>query len=144
VVSRDPKGHEKDDFLFSTDLSLSPGAIVSHYHGRWPIEDTLRSSKQSLGGEEPQTWRGKGPERAASLSFWLYRGVRAWYLESQGPKPKLVKRPWYPKKLRQSFVDAVSALRGELWRDRISSRSEGEPRVREITRPLVEALALSR
>ncbi|MGI0129123.1 MAG: IS701 family transposase, partial [Thermoplasmata archaeon] len=72
VVSRDPKGHERDDFLFTTDLTMSPGAVVSHYFGRWPIEDTLRSSKQSLGGEEPQTWRGQGPERAASLAFWLY------------------------------------------------------------------------
>jgi DDE superfamily endonuclease len=144
VVSRDPKGHEKDDFLFTTDLELSPGAIVSHYHGRWPIEETLRSAKQSLGGEEPQTWKRQGPERAASLSFWLYSVVWAWYLESQGPEPRLVKLPWYPKKVRPSFLDAMSALRGELWRSEVSSRSEGEPRVREITQPLVEALALSR
>ncbi|MHB1435507.1 MAG: IS701 family transposase [Thermoplasmata archaeon] len=73
VVSRDPKGREKDDFLFTTDLALSPGAIVSHYFGRWPIEDSLRATKQSLGGEEPQTWRGAGPERAASLAFGLDR-----------------------------------------------------------------------
>lgn len=144
VVSRDPKGHEKDDFLVTTDLGLSPGSVVSHYHGRWPIEETLRSAKQSLGGEEPQTWKRKGPERAASLAFWLYSVVWAWYLESQGPKPRLVKLPWYPKKVRPSFHDAVSELRGELWRAEVSSRSEGEPRVREITRPLVEALALTR
>ena len=144
VVSRDPKGHERDDFLFTTDLALSPGAVVSHYFGRWPIEDTLRSSKQSLGGEEPQTWKGKGPERAASLAFWLYSMVWAWYLESQGPTPRFVKLPWYPQKVRPSFVDAVSTLRAEIWRGRVSSQSEGEPRLREITRPLVEALALSR
>jgi hypothetical protein len=144
VVSRDPTGHEKDDFLFTTDLALSPGAVVSHYFGRWPIEDTLRSSKQSLGGEEPQTWRGKGPERAASLAFGLYSLVWVWYLQTQGPAPVLPKLPWYPKKVRPSFLDAVSALRGELWREEVSSKCGGEPRVREITRPLVEALALSR
>jgi hypothetical protein len=144
VVSRDPKGHEKDDFLFTTDLAMSPGAVVSHYFGRWPIEDTLRASKQSLGGEEPQSWKGQGPERAASLAFWLYSMVWTWYLASQGPRPRLVKLPWYPKKVRPSFVDAVSALRRELCQERVSSRSEGEPRVREIIRPLVDALALSR
>jgi hypothetical protein len=144
VVSRDPMGREKDDFLFTTDLAMSPGAVVSHYHGRWPIEDTLRSSKQSLGGEEPQTWRGKGPERAASLAFWLYSVVWVWYLETQGPTPRLVKLPWYPKKARPSFADAVSALRGELWREEVSSKCGGEPRLDEITRPLVEALALTR
>jgi DDE superfamily endonuclease len=144
VVSRDPKGHEKDDFFFTTDLTMNPGEIISHYHGRWPIEDTLRAAKQSLGGEEPQTWKGRGPERAASLAFWLYSMVWTWYLASHGPKPKLVKLPWYPKKVRPSFIDAVSALRGELWRERVSSNSEGERRVREITRPLIEALELSR
>jgi hypothetical protein len=70
--------------------------------------------------------------------------VWTWYLEAQGPKPRLVKLPWYPQKVRPSFVDAVSALRGELWRQEVSSKFEGEPRLREITRPLVEALALSR
>ena len=144
VVSRDPTGREQDDFLFTTDLALSRGAVVSHYFGRWPIEDTLRSSKQSLGGEEPQTWRGKGPERAASLAFWLYSMVWTWYLETQGPKPRLVRLPWYPKKVRPSFLDAISELRGELWRKEVLSRFEGEPRLHEITRPLVEALALSR
>ena len=144
VVSRDPKGREKDDFLFTTDLAMPAGAIVSHYHGRWPIEDTLRSSKQSLGGEEPQTWRGAGPERAASLAFWLYSAVWTWYLETQGPMPRLPKLPWYPKKVRPSFVDAVPTLRGELWREEVFTKCGGEPRLREITEPLVEALALSR
>ena len=144
VVSRDPSGHEKDDFLLTTDLTLSPGAVVSHYFGRWPIEDTLRSAKQSLGGEEPQSWKGKGPERAASLAFWLYSAVWTWYLETQGPKPRLVRLPWYPKKARPSFLDAISALRGDLWREEVSSRFGGEPRLHEIIRPLVEALALSR
>ncbi len=144
VVSRDPTGREKDDFLFTTDLAMTPGAVVSHYHGRWPIEDTLRSSKQSLGGEEPQTWRGKGPERAASLAFWLYSAVWVWYLETQGPKPRLPRLPWYPKKVRPSFADAMSALRGELWREEVFSKCGGEPRLREIVRPLVEALSLTR
>lgn len=144
VVSRDPTGHEKDDFLFTTDLTLSAGAVISHYHGRWPIEDTLRSSKQSLGGEEPQTWRGKGPERAASLAFWMYSAIWVWYLQTQGPTPVLPRLPWYPKKVRPSFADAVSALRRELWREEVSSKCGGERRLHEIVRPLVEALSLTR
>ncbi len=144
VVSRDPRGREKDDVFFTTDLAMAPGAVVSHYFGRWPVEDTFRSSKQSLGGEEPQTWKGVGPERAASLAFWLYSMIWTWYLETQGPKPKVPKLPWYPKKERPSFVDAVSALRRELWREEISSRCGGTQHLAKITRPLVEVLALSR
>ena len=60
VVSRDPKGREKDDVFFTTDLTMAPGVVVSHYFGRWPVEDTFRNCKQSLGAEEPQAWKGKG------------------------------------------------------------------------------------
>lgn len=144
VISRDPSGREKDDVFFTTDLTMAPGAVVSHYFGRWPVEDTFRNSKQSLGAEEPQTWKGMGPERAASLAFWMYSMIWVWYLKTQGPKPSVPKLPWYPEKVRPSFVDAVSTLRGELWREDISSRFGGTPQLRRITRPLVEVLALSR
>jgi hypothetical protein len=144
VVSRDPVGREKDDVFFTTDLTMAPGAVVSHSFGRWPVEGTFRNCKQSLGAEEPQTWKGMGPERAASLAFWPYSMIRVWYLRTQGPTPKVPRLRWYPKKVRPSFVDAVGALRGELWREGISSRGGRTPPLGEITRPLVEVLALSR
>ena len=123
VASRDPAGRERDDFFFTTDLTMIPGAVVSHYFGRLPVEDTFRCTKQSLGGEEPQTWKGSGPERAASLAFGMYTAVWVWYLQTQGVKPSLPKLPWYPKKVRPSFVDAMSALRTELWQERLSVKS---------------------
>jgi hypothetical protein len=45
--------------------------------GRWSIEDTFKNTKQSLGSEEPQTWKGQWPERAAVISLWLYSVVWA-------------------------------------------------------------------
>ena len=144
VASRDPAGRERDDFFFTTDLTMTPGDVVSHYFGRWPVEDTFRCTKQSLGGEEPQTWKGAGPERAASLAFWMYTMVWVWYLQTQGAKPSLPKLPWYPKKVRPSFVDAMSALRAELWHEKISVRSEENRELMEMVTPMVEVLALSR
>jgi hypothetical protein len=45
--------------------------------GRWSIEDTFKNTKQSLSSEEPQTWKGQWPERAAVISLWLYSMVWA-------------------------------------------------------------------
>ena len=143
-MSRDPTGREKDDVFFTTDLTMAPGAVVGHYVGHSPVEDTFRSVKQSQGGEEPQTWKGKGPERVVSLAFWMYSIIWVWYLHTQGPKPRLLRPPWYPRKMRPSLVNAVAALRGELWREEISSRCEGIPHLWKVTRPLVKVLALSR
>ena len=63
---------------------------------------------------------------------------------TQGPTLVLPRLPWYPKKVRPSFADAVSALRRELWREEVSSKCGGERRLHEIVRPLVEALSLTR
>ena len=41
VISRDPKGKERDDFFFTTDLTMSAADVLSCYADRWSIEDTF-------------------------------------------------------------------------------------------------------
>ena len=80
VISRDPEGKEKDDFLFTTDVKMNPATVIGIYADRWAIEDTFKNTKQLMGGQEPQTFKGQGPERAAGLSLGLYSMVWLWYL----------------------------------------------------------------
>jgi len=141
VMVRDPSGKERDDFFFSTDLEAAGADVTSHYAGRWSIEDTFRNVKQSLGGEDPQTWKGKGPERAAALSMWIYSAVWFWYITTQGTKITWVFLPWYPAKCMPSFADALATLRRVLWRERIFSRSERRPLPRKMLDLLVDTLA---
>jgi hypothetical protein len=121
VISRDPAGKEKDDFFFTTDLSLTAAEVISDFAGRWSIEDTFKYTKQFIGGQEPQTWKGKGPERAAGLSLWIYSAVWLWYLQQKSRRRYFFVQPWYPGKCAPSFADALSCLRRVLWRDRIKS-----------------------
>jgi hypothetical protein len=141
VIVRDPSGRERDDFFFTTDLDAAPEDVASQYAGRWSIEDTFRNVKQYLGGEDPQTWKGHGPERAASLALWIYAVVWAWYLTTHGTKKTWPSWPWYPTKRVASFVDALAALRRVLWRHSISSRSPRRPLQPKTIRVLIEALA---
>jgi len=71
VISRDPQGKEKDDFFFTTDIEMSAAEVLSCYGDRWAIEDTFKQTKQSLGAQQPQSYKAKGPERAAALGFDL-------------------------------------------------------------------------
>ena len=119
VISRDPAGKERDDFFLTTDLSLRPEQVVGGFAGRWSIEDTFKNTKQFLGGQEPQTWKGPGPERAAMLSLWLSSVVWLWYLSQKGHAGKLCVPAWYPKKVHPSFQDALAGLRRYLWTQRI-------------------------
>jgi len=124
VISRDPQGKELDDFFISTDLTLATQAVIGGFAGRWCIEETNRNVKQYLGGQQPQTWRRQGPERAAALSLVLYAWVWTWYLQQNKGRQTWMARPWYATKETPSFRDALAALRRTLWRPRIISMFE--------------------
>jgi hypothetical protein len=121
VISRDPEGKEHDDFFFTTDLSLTPAQVIGGFAGRWSIEDTFKNTKQFVGGQEPQTWKRQGPERAAMLSLWLSSVVWLWYLREDGRSGKVRILPWYPQKAHPSFQDAWASLRRPPGSQRIIS-----------------------
>jgi len=124
VISRDPQGKEPDDFFISTDLTLEGRTVIGRFAGRWCIEETNRNVKQYLGGQQPQTWRRQGPERAAALSLVLYALVWTWYLRQGKGRQTWTIRPWYVTKKTPSFQDALAALRQTLWSPRIISMFE--------------------
>ncbi len=141
VIVRDPKGHQPDDFFFATDVDCAPEWVAEHYAGRWSIEDTFRNVKQHLGGCQPQSWRHKGPERAAGLSLWIYSAVWLWYLTAKGDARTWKRRPWYPHKATPSFADALACLRRELWRHRIFATSGDGLVPREMAERLIDEVA---
>ncbi len=141
VIARDPTGKQRDDYFFSTDPEMTPAEVVSCYAGRWSIEDTFRNAKQYLGGREPQCWRGKGPERAAGLSLWLYGMVWLWYVSTQGDNPQLPRSSWYQSKSRPSFWDALTALRQQLWRSRHFSECGDGPEPPKMVATLLATFA---
>ena len=141
VVVRDPTGAEPDDFFFTTDLAMAPGQVMSIYAGRWAIECTYRDVKQLVRGEQPQTWKGEGPERAAHLAFWLHGTIWLWYLAHSGAQPVLNPKPWYPAKRVPSFADAIAELRRTLWHQRITPDSQPTAITPEMATMLIEALA---
>ena len=58
--------------FFAIDLEMSTAEVLSCCSDRWAVEDTFKHTRQSLGAQQPQSHKGKGPERAAALGLWLY------------------------------------------------------------------------
>lgn len=96
VITRDPDGTEHDDFFFTTDVNLAPEVVITQYSGRWSIEDTFRNTKQFMGGQDPQTWKINGPERAAAFSFIVYSLTWTWFIQAKKYKKTCwLSLPWY-------------------------------------------------
>lgn len=119
VITRDPSGKQPDDFLFTTDLSTAATEVTERFGDRWAIEDTFKNTKQFLGGQQPQTYKGQGPERAAALSLCLYSMVWLWYLRQKSKARYFFVQPWYSQKTTPSFADVLCCLRRELWAEKI-------------------------
>ena len=123
VIVRNPDGIERDDFFVTSDLTNTGAQIATRYAGRWPIEVAFRDVKQHLGGQNPQSWKRQGPERAARLSLWLHAAIWCWYLDTHPTGHTWIPRPWYAAKKTPSFLDARAALRRVHWAKRINTTS---------------------
>ncbi len=141
VIVRDPHGVCPDDFFVTDDDHASGADVASRYAGRWSIEICFREVKQCLGAEDPQSWKGEGPQRAAALSLWLYSAIWTWHISTFGTARTWTPRPWYPKKATPSFIDALASLRRAMWSQRITSMSSAAPDHPKILDGLLDVLA---
>ena len=141
VIVRDPKGIEPDDYFFTTDLTATGADILSRYAARWAIEVCFRDTKQDLGGQDPQSFNRQGPERAAALSLWLHAATWCWYVETHPDGRTWIPRPWYQSKTTPSFLDALAALRRQMWSGRLSEGSRSQAETTQISQTLINALA---
>jgi len=141
VISRDPAHKEKDDFFVTTDLTLTPQQVIEGFAGRWSIEDTFKNTKQILGGQQPQSFKRQGPERAAAMSFWLYSTVWLWYLENKRFWKMLPRLAWYHQKRSPSFADALACLRRQLWKQGINCMFDNHIAFEKIPKPVIAALS---
>jgi hypothetical protein len=105
------------------------------------IEDTFKNTKQLLGGQQPQSFKRKGPERAAAMSFWLYSAVWLWYLQDRRLWKMLPKMPWYRQKHKPSFADALACLRQQLWKERINCMFDNHSAFEKIPKSVITALS---
>ena len=76
---RDRTGTHRDDYFFTTDVTMGPKAVIETYTGRWNIETTFQEARSYLGLE---TTRGRSRNTVLraepcllalyTLVVWLY------------------------------------------------------------------------
>jgi DDE superfamily endonuclease/Archaeal putative transposase ISC1217 len=117
VFVSDRGGSHRDEYLFSTDVGLTPAEVITHYTARWNIETTFQELRSCLGLESTRGWCPATVLRAAPCLFGLYSVVAA--LFQALPESKRSGAVAWPGKSGLTFGDALGAVRRWLWAEAI-------------------------
>jgi DDE superfamily endonuclease len=114
IFVRDLTGTHRDEYFFTTDLDMTPMALIEAYTGRWNIETTFQEIRSYLGLETTRGWSRNTVLRAAPLLFGLYTVVAWLYAELPARYARMRAVDW-PGKRDVTFSDAITAVRRWLW-----------------------------
>ena len=143
IIVRDPEGLHDDEFFFTTDLDMTPQAVVFCYTGRWAIEVAFRETKQYLGMDEPQARKKEAVLRIVPFCLWLNSLIKLWFItQSRQAQPALAENdPWYAHKNTISFQDMLGALRLHFWRNTIFKESTSSHNAEKTRTFIAKSLA---
>ena len=117
VFVRDVSGTHRDEYVFATDPSLTPSAVIGRYCGRWNIETTFQEARSAPGLETTRGWREKTVLRAGPCLLGLY-SVAAVLFHAL-PAPKRTGAVTWRGEATVTFSDALCAVRRWLWAEAI-------------------------
>lgn len=114
VYVHDLSGTHRDEYFFTTDLALTPRAIIERFTGRWSIEVTFEELRAYLGLETTRGRMRTTVLRVAPCLFGLYTVVVLYYQSLTRRWRHGVGVGWVGKE-RVTFSDAITAVRRWLW-----------------------------
>jgi len=138
-------GHDKDDVLATTDLTMTAEQAIAWYCFRWSEEETFGWVKSRLGFEDPQNRTEQAVQRTAPMALFVYSLVVYWYANRMKRRRSVPVRlaPWYTTKKAPSFSDMLATLRCEGWTIWISDQASHDRLDQKDLAPLLDAVGYS-
>ena len=123
VYVRDRTGTHRDDYLYSTDVTLTAPQIIETYTGRWNIETTFQEARAYLGLGTTRGWCRRTVLRAEPCLLGLYTVVALLYWQLPAADREDWQVVWLGKD-PMAFSDAITAVRRWLWREWVLARDD--------------------
>ena len=114
VYVHDRSGTHRDEYLYSTDVTMTPQQIIEEYTGRWNVETTFEEARAYLGLESTRGWCEQTVLRAEPCLLGLYSVVALLYGLLPEPDQQQGMIDWEGKQT-VTFSDAITAVRRWLW-----------------------------
>jgi hypothetical protein len=139
VFVHDRTGTHRDEYFFTTDVTMSPKAVIETYTGRWNIETTFQEARSCLGLE---TTRGRARNtvlRAEPSLLALYALV-VWLYAELPMRYRRVRAVDWLGKVDVTFSEAIAAVRRYLWVEGVFSLSGHREAFEKLGSPLRQIL----
>lgn len=114
VFVHDLTGTHRDEYFYSTDVTLTAQEIIEAYTGRWNIETTFEDSRAYLGLESTRGRCARTVSRAEPCLLGLYSVVALMY-GLLPPEEQDQGTVAWAGKATVTFSDAITAVRRWLW-----------------------------
>jgi hypothetical protein len=139
VYVHDCTGTHRDEYFFTTDLSMCPKQIVECYTQRWSIETTFQECREHLKLESTKCYSQQTVLRFTPCLFGLYTIVVLLYLQL----PDLLRLPimvsWSGKSTT-TFADMITCVRRALWQQWFFQTSTKAEPFSKLPRSLQETI----
>jgi len=114
VYVHDLTGTHRDEYFYSTDITMTAQEMIEEYTGRWNIETTFEDSRAYLGLESTRGRCARTVSRAEPCLLGLYSVVALlyWLLPPEEQEQGAVE---WEGKATVTFSDAITAVRRWLW-----------------------------
>ena len=139
VFVHDQSGTHRDEYFYTTDLTLTPPEVIEHYTERWNIETTFAEMRCYLGLE---TTRGRCAQtvlRAEPCLFGLYSVVALLY-EGLPAEAQAESGVEWEGKTTVTFSDAITAVRRWLWTSWVFATGGHDDPLTKLPEPLRRTL----
>jgi len=135
VFVRDLSGTHREEYFYTTDLSMSAKAVIEMYGGRWNIETTFQEMREHLGLETTRGWSRQTVLRMAPCLFCLYTIVVLFFDTMPWSNPHLSSKQWIGKE-QTTFSDMMSSVRRYLWMEWVFAKVPGGHVIQKLSKPL--------
>jgi DDE superfamily endonuclease len=114
VYVHDCTGTHRDEYFFTTNMTMQPRQIVECYTQRWSIETTFQECREYLKLESTKGYGQQTVLRFTPCLFGLYTLVVLLYLQLPYPSSTLRAVFWRGKST-VTFSDMMTCVRRALW-----------------------------
>ena len=117
VFVHDAEGTHRDQYFYTTDVTLPPTRIISLFTARWSIETTFQEMRTHLGFETTKQWTQRSVLRMAPVLLGLFSVISLIFAEHVRHRRLPIRQTnWYAK-TEPMFSDALGAVRRLFWQE---------------------------